>query len=79
MNRVPFVARIVRNVAAEMYMNKVLNSFEDFQIIGFSLGTHIAGVAARLLRSAFGETVPRIFGNVLYSFNIQQIFNGNIL
>lgn len=69
LNRVPFVARIVKNVAAEMYMHNVLENFDDFQIIGFSLGTHIAGITARLLQTEFNVTVPRIFGKCYHLFN----------
>lgn len=72
LNRVPFVAKIVKNVAAEMYVHNVLKNFDDFQIIGFSLGTHIAGVTARLLQTDFGFTVPRIFGKCYH-----LLFNTN--
>lgn len=66
LSRVPFAAKIIKNVASQMYMNRVFEHFEDFQIIGFSLGTHIAGVTARLLQNAFGEMVLRIFGKFDY-------------
>lgn len=76
LNRVPFVAKIVKNVAAEMYVHNVFENFDDFQIIGFSLGTHIAGVAARLLQTEFGATVPRIFGKYHNLFNLNLCFKG---
>lgn len=72
LNRVPFVAKIIANVASQMYMSRVFEYFEDFQIIGFSLGTHVAGVTARLLRKKFGETVPRIFGKFDYLLSVQS-------
>lgn len=63
------MAKIVKNVAAEMYVHNVLEHFDDFQIIGFSLGSHIAGVTARLLQTEFDVTVPRIFGKCYQLFN----------
>lgn len=62
MSRVPFVAKLIKNVAAEMYESKVFTTFDDFQFIGFSLGTHIAGVSARLIKTELGHEVSRIFG-----------------
>lgn len=62
MTRVPFVAELIKNVAAEMFEKEVFTTFEDFQFIGFSLGTHIAGVTARLIRTELGHEVSRIFG-----------------
>lgn len=60
--RVPFVAKVIKNVAAEMFEKKVFTTFDDFEFIGFSLGTHIAGVTARLIRTELGHVVSRIFG-----------------
>lgn len=62
MTRVPFVAKVIKNVAAEMFEKKVFTTFDDFQFIGFSLGSHIAGVTARLIRTELGHDVSRIFG-----------------
>lgn len=67
MNRVPFTAEIIKNIAVEMYEKKVFSSFDNFQMIGFSLGAHIAGVTARLIKAKLGIEVPRIFGKFHYS------------
>lgn len=67
--RVPFAAKIIKSVVAEMYM-KVFDSFENFDMVGFSLGAHVAGYTAKLIKSQLGETVSRIFGNFYFHFVI---------
>lgn len=37
-NRVPFAAKMIKKVVAEMFANSVLTTIENFEIIGFSLG-----------------------------------------
>lgn len=63
-NRVPFVAKILKDLASEMHKQKVFSTFEDFELIGFSLGAHIAGTTARMIKSELGHEIPRIFGKV---------------
>lgn len=65
--RVPFAAKIIKNVVAEMY-GQVFNSFENFDFVGFSLGAHVAGYTAKLIKSELGQTVSRIFGKFVFSF-----------
>lgn len=76
LKRVPFAAKMISNVASELYTRRILDDFKDLQLIGFSLGSHIAGKVARLLRTAFGTMIPRIFGNFhIFFFNSICVLN----
>lgn len=79
LKRVPFAAKMISNVASEMYMRRILNDFKDLQLIGFSLGAHIAGKVGRLLRTAYGIIIPRIFGNFHNFFNSTNVIKSQIL
>lgn len=62
MKRVPFVANILKELASEMHTQQVFSTFEDFEFIGFSIGCHIVGTTARMIKSELGHEIPRIFG-----------------
>lgn len=65
--RVPFAAEIIANVAKQMYERKVFDSFQNVQLIGFSLGCHVAGFVGRNIKEKLKKDIPRIFGDLLNS------------
>lgn len=64
--RVPFAAEIIANVAKQMYERKVFDSFQNIQLIGFSLGCHVAGFVGRNIKEKLKKDIPRIFGKFLH-------------
>lgn len=60
--RVPFAAEIIGNVVKQMYERKVFDSFQNVQLIGFSLGCHVAGFVGRHIKEKLQKDIPRIFG-----------------
>lgn len=72
--RVPFAAEIIGNITRQMYDLKVFESFENIQLIGFSLGCHVSGFVGRRIKSELGKDIPRIIGECLFFFNIDIFF-----
>lgn len=62
--RVPFAAEIISNVAKQMYEREVFDTFQNVQLIGFSLGCHVAGFVSRNIKEKLKTDIPRIFGKL---------------